>query len=391
MPLPRFLSQHPLLAKWLGEQPAVPGQLPPQPQAVAMPAWLADRRIILVLAVAALLGILLMLKMFLAGAPHIETARPINLAPPPYQATYPAQTFTTKSPPRNIVFSELDDTAPTFSPLDPKQAELARKQALTPVDAKQQAAMDQRQFIASQGYSWSVAGFLEAARKGNLPVLQAYLKAGMPITARNAFSSTALHAAAEANQLEAAKLLIAAGSDVNAASTNLQTPLHRAVALSLPAMTQLLIAAGARIDATTLEGWTPLFYAVDNNNQNLASYLITQGTNPNRQDRFGNTPLMLAARKNYVDLSKKLINLGANMNATDLTGRTALHYAVSGGFYQLTKMLLENGAKADVTDRNGLLPMDIALANQDLSVANLLLANGAKRPAALGRSAPRSH
>lgn len=242
-----------------------------------------------------------------------------------------------------------------------------------------------RQLLAAEGYAYSAEGFLTAARKGNLPVMKAYLATGMSPAAQNTFSSTALHAVAETNQPEAAKLLLAAGAPLEATTPNGQTPLHRAVATNHAAMAMLLLTAGANLQATTQDGWTPLFYAVDNANRALTRQLIIAGGRLQQADRFGNTPLMLAVRNNQKPLAKDLITMGANLNAADVQGRTALHYAASAGRYQLTKFLLENKAKPNLPDRQGMQPMDIALANNDLAIANLLLAFGAQRPQFLGQ------
>lgn len=389
MALPKFLS-HPAIAKWQGRLPsqlgeALQGMGPGgERDSRPMPEWLTGKWVMLILGVVIALVGFFMLKLYLGGSDDTSyTQATASPAAPSFHSTYPAQVFITKPVARHTVFSVPENTTNTFSLLTPEAIEAARKNApRTPQDA---AALKQREFLATNGYSWSVNGFFEAARKGDVPALTAYLQAGMPVAARNTFSSTILIAAAEANQIEAAKLLMAAGADVNAASTNMQTPLHRAVANGFPAMAQLLLAAGAQPEASTLEGWTPLFYAVDTNNLSLTDYLISVGCKPNRQDRFGNTPLMLATRKNSFEMARKLVKLGANINAADLAGRSALHYAVRGGYYQLTKMLLENGAKSTTSDRNGFTPMDIALGNQDLAIANLLLANGAKRTNVLGK------
>lgn len=385
MSLPKFLN-HPAVARWkyFLSHPGRGSFTPP-----GMPLWLSGKWMMLLLGVIVMVGLFVMLSLLRSGF-KTEGPSPVSLAPstPGFHSTYPMQVFTTSPVARHTVFSVPENTINTFTPLSKEAVE--RLRLASPSTPEEVAAFKQREYLASLGYGWSVNGYFEAARKGDLTALKAYLQAGMPVMARNAFSSTAILAAAEANQLEAVKLLLAAGAEVNAATTNLETPLHRAVAKGFPSMTQLLLAAGAQPDAATMEGWTPLFFAVDTNNQELASYLVNLGINPNRQDRYGNTPLMIATRKNNFDMAKNLIKLGASPNAVDLTGRTALHYAVNGGYYQLSKILLENGAKATKPDRKGLTPMDIALANQDLAIANLLLANGAKRTNILGRKAKKS-
>jgi ankyrin repeat protein len=354
-----------------------------------MPLWLTNQRVIVGLVGIAVVGTSFLAWSILGTSSQADgTNADLNppASQPSYRSTYPIQIFKTQSTPRNTVYTSNPDGvgSTTFRGLS---ADDVKNFVSTMQNDPPSAVtkMNQRAYLAKAGYSWTPEGFLEAARQGDVNALRAFLVAGMDVNSRNAFSSTALHAAAEANQLAAVKLLLAAGADLESATNTLQTPLHRAVANNLPAMTQLLITAGARIDSATLEGWTPLFYAVDNNNKKLVEYLLAAGSKPNLSDKFGNTPLILAIRKNYVDTATRLIGLGANVNARDITGRTALHYAVSKGYYQAAKMLLQNGSKADIKDLKGILPMDIALANQDLSIANLLLASGSRRSNALGK------
>lgn len=384
MPLRRILS-HPAIAKWQDRLPLSGGFIArARGEAAAAPQWLTGKWVLLGLAAVILIVAVAMLRLFIGGSDLLAPATPPMLAgSPDFHATYPAQVFTTKPVARHTVFTVPENTRNTFSPMT--NDSVARARAVSYSTPEQQAALQHREVLAAAGYSWSVNGFFEAARKGDIRALTAYIQAGMPVMSRNTFSSTALMAAAEANQIESAKLLIAAGAEVDATTTNLQTPLHRAVASGFPAMTELLLAAGARPDSATLEGWTPLYYAVDTNNLRMVDYLVSMGAKPDRQDRYGNTPLMLATRKNSLEMAVKLIKHGASTNAVDLSGRTALHYAVRGGFYQMSKTLLENGSKATVADRSGLTPMDIALGQQDLAIANLLLANGAKRTNVLGK------
>lgn len=352
--------------------------------------WPVQRRMgVGLVAVAGLAALVLASKLLGGGANGPQIAGGSDIVPelshsPSYANTYPMQIFNTK-PVQRAVQPASTATNLTFRGIE--SADLRNPPKYSDISATTQAVIKDRQYLAQHGYSWSPEGFLSSARKGDLEALQTYLRAGMSPGTRNAFSSTALHAAAESNNMEAAKILLRAGANPNVATTNLQTPLHRAVSQNLPAMTKLLLAAGANPKATTLEGWTPLFYAVDNNNQALMEVLLAAGSNVNATDRFGNTALTIAVRKNYIGIVQRLIYLGAKVNVADLAFRTPLHYAVGGGYYQLTKLLLENGAKADVRDKNGLLPMDIALANQDLALANLLLANGSKRPQLLGTKA----
>jgi ankyrin repeat protein len=303
-----------------------------------------------------------------------------------FEQTYPNDVFISKQPPRAVIMNNPEGVASnTFQQLS--SAELTALGRTTSSSINDPSGVKQRQFLAQIGYSFTIEGYMSAVRKGDIKAINAFLNSGMELNTRNAFGSTALHAAADSNQLGALNVLLARGAELEATSTNLQTALYRAALANNAAVAGRLIEAGANTNATTLEGATPLFAAANNNNRNLAEMLLKNGANVNLKDRFSNTPLTMAVRGNFTQMASLLLKYGANPNQTDLTGRTVLFIAASNGAYQLAKVLLENGAKADFRDKNGIQPMDVALANNDLAIANLLLANGARRPQVLGTGA----
>ncbi|MDR2642496.1 MAG: ankyrin repeat domain-containing protein [Planctomycetaceae bacterium] len=90
--------------------------------------------------------------------------------------------------------------------------------------------------------------------------VQAIVKAGAPINAKDKFGSTPLHVAVGRNMgLQVVKCLIENGADVNAKDNNNATPLHDAAEYcSIPEVLDILIKTGADVNAKDIFGMTPL-------------------------------------------------------------------------------------------------------------------------------------
>ena len=91
------------------------------------------------------------------------------------------------------------------------------------------------------------ADFFDAAKWGDVKLMQQYLEQGVDINARDAsrMGSTALHYAAGAQKAEAVVFLLDRGADINALDDYGQTPLHGAATLMEPDIALLLMERGA--------------------------------------------------------------------------------------------------------------------------------------------------
>lgn len=101
----------------------------------------------------------------------------------------------------------------------------------------------------------------DAARKGNMPLLLYYLApknplnpgleagGGLEVDELDEDKFTALHWAADKNQLQVAKTLLAKGAKVNAQNAALETPLHYAAAWGHYEMSEFLVSNGANVNA----------------------------------------------------------------------------------------------------------------------------------------------
>jgi ankyrin repeat protein len=158
--------------------------------------------------------------------------------------------------------------------------------------------------------------------------------------------------AAMRGSIEAVQAAIARKADVNAPQIDGTTALHWAAERDDLGMADLLIRAGARVGARTREGVTPLQLAATNGNAAMLDRLLKAGADPNAPlTAAGDTALMMAARTGSTGAIRVLTEAGANVNARETWGGTTpLMWAASEGHAEAARMLVAAGA--DVNARS---------------------------------------
>jgi ankyrin repeat protein len=145
---------------------------------------------------------------------------------------------------------------------------------------------------------------------------------------------------------------LARKADVNAAQIDGSTALHWAAEHDDLDMVDQLIRAGARVTARTREGVTPLQLAASNGSAAMIDRLLKAGADANAPlSAAGDTALMMASRTGKTDAMRVLVEAGANVNTKETWGGTsALMWAVSEGHADAARVLV--GAGADVNARS---------------------------------------
>jgi len=244
------------------------------------------------------------------------------------------------------------------------------------------------------------------------PLCLALLLLGSP--AAHAATADVADAAMRGDR-EAVRAAIARKADVNAPQLDGSTALHWAAERDDLEMADLLLAAGARATTRTREGVTPLQLSATNGSASMLDRLLKAGADPNAGlTPAGETALMMAARTGKTDAIRVLAEAGANVNAKESWGGTTpLMWAVSEGHGEAARVLIGAGAEVNarshyVAAANGrgfegrtplanstdakaaefasgwLTPLMLAARQGDVELARILVGAGADVDAAAG-------
>ena len=262
----------------------------------------------------------------------------------------------------------------------------------------------------------------DAAQRGDIPTVRSLLQEKAEVNGTQGDGMTALHWAAENDDLEMARMLIRAGADLGAGTrVGAITPLFLACANGYRAMTELLLEAGADANSVALVGTTALMQAAAAGSVGVVEALLEHGADPHAKEAAREqTALMYAAALDRSAVVRVLARRGADLNATSkverigevlfdedgnpmpapsrtgltrgvgagtpppngavtgMGGMTALHYAAREGHVDTVRALVESGARI-----NEVSPMDrssalvIAIANGHYDLGRYLLDHGA--------------
>ena len=238
------------------------------------------------------------------------------------------------------------------------------------------------------GVSLSAAGrelspLIEAVKSGDGAAARALLAKKADVNVAEADGTTALHWAAELDDLQMAEALIRAGAKAQIANRHGVTPLHLAATNGNAAMLGQLLTAGADPNTALPGGETALMTAARTGNADAVGALIARGANVNaKETQKGQTPLMWAAAENNGVAIRVLVAAGADIRATSAGRFTALLFAVRGGHIDATRALLEAGADVNERMTDGMSTLVLALYNAHFELAEFLLENGADPNAA---------
>lgn len=136
--------------------------------------------------------------------------------------------------------------------------------------------------------------FIEAARRGDIEIMQNALTSGMRGDRNGVNGLSALHVAAQFGRLLAV---------------------------------ETLLQHNPKIDHRSKERQTALGYAVLNGHGPIARVLLQAGADPDRSGANYEPPLVVAARRGDKISVEALLAAGADLSLGDNTGRTALEWA----------------------------------------------------------------
>jgi ankyrin repeat protein len=219
----------------------------------------------------------------------------------------------------------------------------------------------------------------EAAATGDIPLLEAFLKAGKSVDEKDKKGRSPLQAAAEKGAAGMVSFLLQKGADPNSRDGKNWTPLHRAALGGHKDIVEMLVSKGADIKEKNLdEGVTPFHCAVSSGKIDLAEFFLQQGASLQERDKDGCTLLHAAVAWNNVNMVQFLVERGLDVNASDRNEATPLHKAAQHGFQNIVEFLLKHGAAVNVKDKSGETPFQKASDRQLVAVMDVLLSQGGK-------------
>lgn len=150
-------------------------------------------------------------------------------------------------------------------------------------------------------------GLMIAAWKGNISMMDLFLKKGARIEQANRYDETALLLASWRGHLDAVRWLLDHGAQATRTGTR-WSALHYAAFSNRPEITQLLIERGAEINARAPNGSTVLMMAAREGHEDLARQLLTAGADPKAVNERGENALIWAMRHEHFSIAQMVAN-----------------------------------------------------------------------------------
>jgi ankyrin repeat protein len=219
---------------------------------------------------------------------------------------------------------------------------------------------------------------LEAVKLADINSVRALLSQHVDTSVPGADGSTALHVAAQRDNLEIANLLIAAGANVKAATRYNITPLSLACTNGNAAMIESFLKAGADPNSASEQGQTALMTAALTGKVDAVKVLLTHGANVNAKEPIrGQTALMWAASEGNTGAVELLIEFGADLKSKSKGGFTPLLFAVRNAHIDTVVALLSHGANVNDVAPDGTSALNMSVVNAYFELASALLDHGA--------------
>jgi ankyrin repeat protein len=131
--------------------------------------------------------------------------------------------------------------------------------------------------IERKGTAYSEEAFLHEVKTGNRGEVEAFIRAGINVNAKDKDGATPLMLASEKGDIEMTRVLLKNGADPNASDIDGYTALMFASYSGNLEIARLLVGSGADVDARDKDGWTALMFASVEEKTDVADFLKKQG------------------------------------------------------------------------------------------------------------------
>ena len=219
---------------------------------------------------------------------------------------------------------------------------------------------------------------IEAVKISDAKTVRSLILQHADVNVAETDGSTALHWAAQRDNLDLIEILLGAGANAKSANRYNITPLSLACINGNAAIIERLLKAGASANDTSEEGQTALMTAALNGRVDAVKVLLAHGADANAKEPVrGQTALMWAASEGNAGAVKLLLDSGADVKAKSNTGFTPLLFGVRNGHLDAVKALLDHGANVNDVAPDGTSALNMAAVNAYFELASALLDYGA--------------
>jgi ankyrin repeat protein len=256
---------------------------------------------------------------------------------------------------------------------------------LTDYYVRHEVTRKAKRFLAERGVDLSPSSSIEAARQGELMLLEQLEIAGISLGSGDERGLTPLLAAVKAGNHPSIEFLMAregVTESINRVSEpERETPLAVALREKNFELVEKLVEKGASLEVDVEPGVPFLMAAVRSGDVALIDYLLGKGVKVDYRSAQPTTALALAAEKGDVTLMKRLITAGADSNTRGVSGKSLLIEAVKDGSREEFELLLASKADPNAKTRDGnggeMTALSYAIGNGDAAMQEALLKAGA--------------
>lgn len=200
---------------------------------------------------------------------------------------------------------------------------------------------------------------------------------------KDTHGKTALHLAAESNDLPQVQRLLSQGADINArVDFNNSTPLLLAAINNIDDshfnLCEILLKNGADTEVRRKWDKTAFYFLAENGNLKIIQLFLNYKADVHAVTKKGENLLLQAAYNyNNWEVMKLLIDLGLDINHKNNSKETPLHIAAAynknESHLKIIELLLKNGADVDARDSSGLTPLYNLVRRSNIKVVQLYL------------------
>jgi ankyrin repeat protein len=151
--------------------------------------------------------------------------------------------------------------------------------------------------------------------------------------------------AARVGDLQLLETAYAAGVSVRQLGRNGQSALHVASQWGQPAAVAALLGMDVPLNKRARDGHTALSYAITFRHEKIVGLLLRAGADANRTGPNHEMPIIMAARLGLTDITALLLATNVMLDETDMTGRTAMDWARLKNHQAIMAQLREAGAR----------------------------------------------